>query len=234
MIACRQASRSPPVERSISVSAPYCCAQRSFSTSSSVPLATGEAPMLALILVVIMRPMPVGSRRFGARDPASTVGSSIEIRALRDRLVDPERGVVRAAGMAAQPLGRPRRRSLARRLAAAAGEVAQVGGNHQAPARDLGADHLGSDAFALRHPRHLRGDRAGASRLELRLDLRHVASLRRHDPGQVRGVGSRSALSAEHPAPPAFGTHDAPAATPQSSAVAVLGFGGRAGALCRP
>src|SRR5207245_846778 len=37
MIAWRQAARSPPVERSISVSAPYFCAHSSFSTSSAVP-----------------------------------------------------------------------------------------------------------------------------------------------------------------------------------------------------
>src|SRR5207247_1392297 len=38
MIAWRRAARSPPVERSISVSAPYFCAHSSFSTSSAVPL----------------------------------------------------------------------------------------------------------------------------------------------------------------------------------------------------
>jgi hypothetical protein len=48
----------------------------SFSTSSSVVLDTGDAPMLALILVVIMRPMPVGSRRLGARSPRRASGSS--------------------------------------------------------------------------------------------------------------------------------------------------------------
>src|SRR5439155_714345 len=77
MIAWRQAARSPPVERSISVSAPYFCAHSSFSTSSAVLLLTGEAPMLALILVVIVRPMPVGSRRRGAPSPRSTFGSLI-------------------------------------------------------------------------------------------------------------------------------------------------------------
>ena len=61
-IASRVASRSPPVERSITVSAPQRSAQRSFSTSSSVPLDTGDAPMFALILVVLARPMHIGSR----------------------------------------------------------------------------------------------------------------------------------------------------------------------------
>jgi hypothetical protein len=41
------------------------------------PLATGEAPMLALTLVVIMRPMPIGSRRRGARSPRSGAASPI-------------------------------------------------------------------------------------------------------------------------------------------------------------
>ena len=42
------------------MSAPQRSAQRSFSTSSSVPLETGDAPMLALILVRLARPMPSG------------------------------------------------------------------------------------------------------------------------------------------------------------------------------
>ena len=57
-IASRQASRSPPVDRSMTVSAPQRSAQCSFSTSSSVLDETGEAPMLALILVFAARPMP--------------------------------------------------------------------------------------------------------------------------------------------------------------------------------
>ena len=50
----------------MSVSVPQRTAQRSFSTSSAVPLVTGEAPMFALILVVIDRPIPIGSRRTAA------------------------------------------------------------------------------------------------------------------------------------------------------------------------
>jgi hypothetical protein len=41
-----------------------------------VLLETGEAPMLALIFVVIMRPIPVGSSRLAARSPPSRAGSS--------------------------------------------------------------------------------------------------------------------------------------------------------------
>ena len=55
------ASRSPPVERSITVSAPHFSAHFSFSTSSSVPDETGDAPMLALILVLLARPIAIGS-----------------------------------------------------------------------------------------------------------------------------------------------------------------------------
>ena len=36
-------------------------AQCSFSTSSSVPLETGEAPMFALIFVLVARPIAIGS-----------------------------------------------------------------------------------------------------------------------------------------------------------------------------
>ena len=43
------------------MSAPQRSAHCSFSTSSSVPLETGEAPMLALILVIDARPMHIGS-----------------------------------------------------------------------------------------------------------------------------------------------------------------------------
>ncbi len=64
MIASRHASRSPPVDRSMTVSAPQRSAQRSFSTSSSVPLLTGEAPMLAFTLVFEARPMAMGSRSY--------------------------------------------------------------------------------------------------------------------------------------------------------------------------
>jgi hypothetical protein len=46
----------------MTVSAPQRSAQRSFSTSSSVPDDTGEAPMLAFTLVRLARPMAIGSR----------------------------------------------------------------------------------------------------------------------------------------------------------------------------
>ena len=49
------------VERSITVSAPHFSAHLSFSTSSSVPDETGDAPMLALTLVLLARPMAIGS-----------------------------------------------------------------------------------------------------------------------------------------------------------------------------
>ncbi len=61
MIASRHSSRFPPVERSITVSAPHFSAHLSFSTSSSVPEETGDAPMLALIFVSDARPIAIGS-----------------------------------------------------------------------------------------------------------------------------------------------------------------------------
>ena len=51
-----------PVERSITVSAPHLVAQRIFSTSSSMELATAELPMLALIFTRKLRPMIIGSK----------------------------------------------------------------------------------------------------------------------------------------------------------------------------
>ena len=50
-----------PVERSMTVSAPHLVAQRIFSTSSSIELATALLPMLALILTRKLRPMIIGS-----------------------------------------------------------------------------------------------------------------------------------------------------------------------------
>ena len=50
-----------PVLRSITVSAPHLVAQRIFSTSSSMELATAELPMLALIFTRKLRPMIIGS-----------------------------------------------------------------------------------------------------------------------------------------------------------------------------
>src|SRR5215208_3044053 len=63
MIACRTRSMSRPVERSITVSAPYCTARRSFSSSSPMPELTAELPMFALILTRATLPMAIGSRR---------------------------------------------------------------------------------------------------------------------------------------------------------------------------
>ena len=60
-MASRHASMSPPVERSITVSAPHFRDHCSFSNSSSVPLETGEAPILALTLVRLARPIAIGS-----------------------------------------------------------------------------------------------------------------------------------------------------------------------------
>jgi hypothetical protein len=50
-----------PVDKSITVSAPHLVAQRIFSTSSSIPEAIAELPMLALILTQKFRPMIIGS-----------------------------------------------------------------------------------------------------------------------------------------------------------------------------
>lgn len=61
VIAIRQASRSPPVERSMMVSAPHFSAHSSFSISSWIPDEMGEAPMLALIFVFDARPIAMGT-----------------------------------------------------------------------------------------------------------------------------------------------------------------------------
>ena len=63
MIALRTSSRfTPPVERSITVSAPYFTANFSFFTSSAASEALGEAPMLAFTLHVLATPIAIGSR----------------------------------------------------------------------------------------------------------------------------------------------------------------------------
>ena len=60
--ATRQASRSPPVERSMMVSAPHFSAHSIFSISSWMPDEMGEAPIFALIFVLEARPMHMGTR----------------------------------------------------------------------------------------------------------------------------------------------------------------------------
>ncbi len=67
----RISSRSPPVERSITVSAPHSTARHSLASSASLHELTGEAPMLALILVLTPRPMPTGSSRAAPPSPAA-------------------------------------------------------------------------------------------------------------------------------------------------------------------
>ena len=57
MIAWRMASMLPPVDRSMTVSAPRWTAVCSFSSSSSTSLVTAELPMLALILQADATPM---------------------------------------------------------------------------------------------------------------------------------------------------------------------------------
>jgi hypothetical protein len=52
---------SLPVERSITVSAPYFTASRSFPTSLSIEEETAEFPMFALILALATLPMPIDS-----------------------------------------------------------------------------------------------------------------------------------------------------------------------------
>ena len=62
MMAWRMRGMSPPVERSITVSAPYFTESRSLATSSSMLEVTAEFPMLELILHCDATPMHIGSR----------------------------------------------------------------------------------------------------------------------------------------------------------------------------
>ena len=52
----------PPVERSITVSAPYLMETASFASSSSTTLVTALLPMFAFTLQESAMPMPMGSR----------------------------------------------------------------------------------------------------------------------------------------------------------------------------
>src|SRR6266850_5567049 len=62
MMALRMAGISPPVERSITVSAPYLTEYSSFSSSQAISLVTAEFPILELILHLDATPMHIGSR----------------------------------------------------------------------------------------------------------------------------------------------------------------------------
>src|SRR5829696_4197580 len=61
MIASRVSSSAWPVERSITVSAPYLTANWSFSSSPSMSLVTAELPMFALILTFATLPTAIGT-----------------------------------------------------------------------------------------------------------------------------------------------------------------------------
>ena len=56
------ASRSPPVLRSMTVSAPYFRQICSFSSSASISLLRLELPIFALILVLASLPIAIGSK----------------------------------------------------------------------------------------------------------------------------------------------------------------------------
>ena len=62
MISARMPSMLPPVERSITVSAPYFNDTLSLAISSSTLLVTALLPMFALTLQDSAMPMPIGSR----------------------------------------------------------------------------------------------------------------------------------------------------------------------------
>jgi hypothetical protein len=63
MIACRTASISGPVDRSITVSAPYFTASSSLATSSARLDVTAELPMFAFTFTRATLPMAIGSSR---------------------------------------------------------------------------------------------------------------------------------------------------------------------------
>ena len=82
MMAWRMASMSPPVERSITVSAPRWTAVCSFSSSSSILLVTAELPMLALILHLrgdadAHRLQPFGQMDLVGRDDHAAAGDLV-------------------------------------------------------------------------------------------------------------------------------------------------------------
>src|SRR5262249_50379882 len=85
MIARRMASMFPPVERSITVSAPRSMAILSFASSLSMFEVTAELPMLALTLQRALIPIPIGS----SPSPRWTVfaGMIIRPRATSERIV---------------------------------------------------------------------------------------------------------------------------------------------------
>src|SRR5437588_1291045 len=84
MMAWRMASMLPPVDRSITVSAPRCTAVCSFSSSSSILLVTAELPMLALILHFDATPMAIGSSFF--LTCSTLAGMTIRPRATSSRI----------------------------------------------------------------------------------------------------------------------------------------------------
>src|ERR1039458_10627479 len=86
MMALRMAGISPPVERSMTVSAPYLMEYWSFSSSPSTLETTEELPMFELILHVEATPMHMGSRlvdRKSTRLNSSHLGISYAVFCLK-------------------------------------------------------------------------------------------------------------------------------------------------------
>ena len=94
--------------------------------------------------------MPVGSSRFGARSPRSTLGILDLAEPLYDRLINPM-ACRRRRRMTVATVAR-----VLRRLTAATGKVALVGGNHHSAPGDFLADELGGHVLALGDATHLR------------------------------------------------------------------------------
>src|SRR5688572_8870939 len=94
MIAWRMPSMFPPVERSMTVSAPRWTAVCSFSSSSSTFPVTAELPMLALILHFEATPIAIGSSFFVRCTVLA--GMTMRPRATSDRISSGSRSSRRA------------------------------------------------------------------------------------------------------------------------------------------
>ena len=140
--------------------------------------------MLALILVVIMRPMPMGSSRFGARSPRIHAASADFALALGDGLIDPE-----TARSARAPDDRRARRRVLARIGATAFSAGALpplparwrlfAGITSRPRATSSRMKSGVHALATRDAAHLLGEDAVPRGFELRPILGHRPILQR-------------------------------------------------------
>src|ERR1039458_9512704 len=175
MMALRMAGISPPVERSMTVSAPYLMEYWSFSSSPSTLESTAELPMFELILQLEATPMHMGSRLVWLTDGRNIAAGG----KIHDRIGAVPNGVLELLELAID-VGEHRGVADVRIDLAIGGDpdahglevgVVDVGWDDHTAAGSLRADEFRRDLLALRDEVHFLGDDALAGVMHLSANL---------------------------------------------------------------